>query len=242
MNQGMTESKDNLLDLTSESYRYWQQQLAGSPPLLELPTDKLRQSLIGSETSTHTIYLSESLMKSLQALSNRQEVSLFVTLLAAFKVLLYRDTDRPDLLVGSPSRGRDLDGWQLPATADNLVRSSLDPALPMLYQPIDRLVDNFHVLLVGIILDPGQSIGELPLLIDQERQQLLVDWNDTKVEYPDQCIHQLFEAQVLKTPEAIANELVSGNLTIKDLPGDHSNILKEPQIQLLGRELKLSLS
>ena len=102
MNQGMTESKDNLLDLTSESYRYWQKHLAGSPPLLELPTDRLRKSLIRSETITHTICLSESLMKSLQALSNRQEVSLFVTLLAAFKVLLYRYTDRPDLLVGSP--------------------------------------------------------------------------------------------------------------------------------------------
>ena len=44
-----------------------------------------------------------------------------------------------------------------------------------------------------------------PLLTDIEREQVLVEWNQTAREYPqDQCVHQLFEAQVERTPEAVA--------------------------------------
>jgi amino acid adenylation domain-containing protein len=70
---------------------------------------------------------------------------------------------------------------------------------------IDRLHGHFYNLLTGIVANPQQSIGALPLLTDPERQQLLVDWNDTQSDYPqDKCIHQLFEEQVSKTPDAVA--------------------------------------
>ena len=60
---------------------------------------------------------------------------------------------------------------------------------------IERLIGHFETLLAGIVADPGQRIGDLPLLTESERQQLLVEWNDTASDYPrDQCIHQLFEA------------------------------------------------
>jgi amino acid adenylation domain-containing protein len=70
---------------------------------------------------------------------------------------------------------------------------------------VDRLADHFHILLEGIARDPEQHIAELPLLSESERSQLLVEWNDTRVDYPqDSCLHDLFEAQVERTPEAVA--------------------------------------
>ena len=48
-------------------------------------------------------------------------------------------------------------------------------------------------------------ISDLPLLTTAEKHRLLVEWNDTQKAYPkDQCIHQLFELQVERSPEAIA--------------------------------------
>ena len=70
---------------------------------------------------------------------------------------------------------------------------------------IERMLGHFQTLLEGIVDDPHQPIGELPLLTEPEKHQLLVEWNDTKTEYPkDICIHNLFEAQVERTPDAVA--------------------------------------
>jgi aspartate racemase len=70
---------------------------------------------------------------------------------------------------------------------------------------IGRLVGHFQVLLAGIIADPDRRLDELPLLTEAERHQLLSDWNRTEAEYPKEaCIHHLFEAQVTRTPEAVA--------------------------------------
>ncbi len=70
---------------------------------------------------------------------------------------------------------------------------------------ITRLVGHFQTLLKGIVTNPQQRVGELPILTEAEKQQLLVDWNQTESPYPnDQCIHQLFEEQVAKNPDAIA--------------------------------------
>ncbi len=70
---------------------------------------------------------------------------------------------------------------------------------------ITRMVGHFQTLLKGIVANPQQTIGELPLLTESEKQQLLVEWNQTQTSYPDHyCIHQLFEEQIVKTPDAIA--------------------------------------
>jgi natural product biosynthesis luciferase-like monooxygenase protein len=68
-----------------------------------------------------------------------------------------------------------------------------------------RLLTQFRVLLEGIVANARQKISELPLLTEAERQQLLVEWNDTHVDYPrDQTIAEVFAAQVARTPDAIA--------------------------------------
>jgi hypothetical protein len=91
MNRAMTETKNNSLDPTDESFGYWHQKLSESPPLLNLPTDKSRRSTINFITASQSIYLSEN---SLQALGQDRKVALFVTLLAAFKVWMSGYPDR----------------------------------------------------------------------------------------------------------------------------------------------------
>ncbi|MCC5602612.1 non-ribosomal peptide synthetase [Nostoc favosum] len=85
-------------------------------------------------------------------------------------------------------------------------------------QTIARMVEHFQTILAGIVSNPEQRISELPLLTESERQQMLVDWNQTCVEYQSNCtFHQLFEAQVEKTPEAIALIFENHSLTYREL-------------------------
>jgi amino acid adenylation domain-containing protein len=83
---------------------------------------------------------------------------------------------------------------------------------------IERFVGNFATLLKGIVADPGQRISELPLLTEPERHQLLVEWNNTAVDYPsDRSVHQLFEEQAERIPDAVAVVFSDQNLTYRDL-------------------------
>jgi non-ribosomal peptide synthetase component F len=68
-----------------------------------------------------------------------------------------------------------------------------------------RLLRHYRTLLEGIAVSVETRIGELELLSEPERHQLLVEWNRTKVPYPsNKCVHQLFEEQAAKTPQAVA--------------------------------------
>ncbi len=82
---------------------------------------------------------------------------------------------------------------------------------------ITRMLGHFHTLLLGMTAKQQQRVKDLPLLTAQEHRQLLVDWNDTQVDYPQQCIHQLFEAQVEKTPDAVAVVFENQQLTYCEL-------------------------
>ena len=83
---------------------------------------------------------------------------------------------------------------------------------------IQRMVGHFQTLLQGIVTDPQQHVSRLPLLTEREKQQLLVEWNNTARPFPeDQCIHQLFEAQVARTPDAVALVMGEERLTYREL-------------------------
>jgi hypothetical protein len=70
---------------------------------------------------------------------------------------------------------------------------------------IERLVEQFSCLIESVTNDPKARISDLNLLSSSEREQMLVGWNETSAEYPRaMCIHELFEQQVERTPEAIA--------------------------------------
>jgi amino acid adenylation domain-containing protein len=83
---------------------------------------------------------------------------------------------------------------------------------------IERMTGHYHRLLSSISESPDQPVSEIPMLTDAERHQILTEWNDTSMEYPgNKCIHELFEAYVEKTPDALA--VISGDrrLTYKEL-------------------------
>jgi amino acid adenylation domain-containing protein len=83
---------------------------------------------------------------------------------------------------------------------------------------ISRIIGHFQTLLESVVADAGVPISRLSLLTDSERDRLVVDWNSTSLDYPkDKCIHQLFEAQVERTPEAIAAVFEDGQLTYREL-------------------------
>jgi amino acid adenylation domain-containing protein len=70
---------------------------------------------------------------------------------------------------------------------------------------VRRLLVHFRNLLEEAAANPERRVSELPLLTAEERHQLLTEWNCTEADLPDRdCIHRLFEAQVERTPEAIA--------------------------------------
>lgn len=98
---------------------------------------------------------------------------------------------------------------------------------------IARMVGHFQTLLAGIIAQPEQAIATLPLLPEWERQQILVDWNHTEANYPqDKCLHQLVEQQVEQTPNAIAVVFANQSLTYQEL-NHRANHLAH-QLQTLG--------
>ncbi|MEH2159809.1 MAG: amino acid adenylation domain-containing protein [Nostoc sp.] len=106
---------------------------------------------------------------------------------------------------------------------------------------IARMSSHFQTLLAGIVGNPQASVGTLPLLTERERHQLLVEWNDTQIPYPDtKCIHQVFEEQVEQNSNAIAviarsaNALVyeDESLTYREL-NDRANQLAH-YLQTLG--------
>ena len=304
---------------------YWRARLA-SLTTLELPTDRPRPPAQSYRGARHTFALSAELSATLKQLSQRERVTPYMLLLAAFQVLLSRYSGQDDIAVGSPIAGRtrrefegligffvntlvlrtDLSGN--PRFRDLLARvreSALDayahqdvpfeklveelkperdasrnpliqvmfvlqnapggglalPGLEMTGQALDtatakfdlmltlsegpsglrgtleyatdlfeaatieRMAGHFLRLLEGIAADPECRIGELPLLTAPERHQLLVEWNDTAVDYPrDQTIHRLFEQQVERTPDALAVEFGEQRLTYRELNA-HANQL-----------------
>jgi len=298
---------------------YWKQKLQGELPVLNLLTDRPRPPVQTFKGAQAKLVFSQTLKKQLKNLSRQQGVTLFMTLLTAFKILLYRYTGQTDILVGSPIANRnraeiesligffvnvlvlrtDLSGdlsfqdllARVKSTAleayvhqdlpfEKLVEE-LQPSRDLSYNPlfqvmfvlqnvpkpnlslsdvsvsyeegyngtskfdltlfmedseqglvatceynrdlfnadtITRMLGHFQTLLESIVRDPEQCISGLQLLTPPEFQQLLVEWNDTKTDYPpDKCIHQLFEEQVEKTPSDIAVIFENQQLSYREL-------------------------
>ena len=298
---------------------YWKEQLAGAPALIDLPTDHPRPAVQTFRGAHQSLVLPKRLQEGFKALSRQEGVTQFMTLLAAFKVLLYRYTSQDDLIVGTPIANRnrletegligffvnalvlrtDLSGnpsfrellrrvrevclgayghqdlpfdrlveelhvqrdlsrnplfqvmvvlhnaslrtVELPGLTLSFVEGDSETAhFDLTLQIVDteqgltaalvyntdlfevgtiaRMLGNFQTLLEAVVADPEQRLSDLPLLTEAERQQLLVEWNDTKTDCPqDLCIHQLFEAQVERTPDAIAVVFEAEQLTYGEL-------------------------
>ena len=81
-----------------------------------------------------------------------------------------------------------------------------------------RIAGHFITLLESIAANPEQRLSNLPILTKPEQQQLLFEWNNTQSELPEnQCLHELFEAQTERTPDAIAVVFDGKQLTYREL-------------------------
>ncbi|HYP01542.1 MAG TPA: amino acid adenylation domain-containing protein, partial [Pyrinomonadaceae bacterium] len=85
---------------------YWREQLADSPKLLELPTDRPRPAVQTYRGASETFRLSRELTEGLRQLSRREGVTLFMTMLAAYQLLLSRYAETEEVAVGTPIAGR----------------------------------------------------------------------------------------------------------------------------------------
>jgi amino acid adenylation domain-containing protein len=98
---------------------------------------------------------------------------------------------------------------------------------------IERLLGHFRTLLEGIVADPDQRVGRLPLLTATERHQILIEWNDTAADYAlDECVHRLIEAQAEAQPDAVAVVCNNDRLTYREL-SERANQLAH-HLQRLG--------
>ena len=102
------ERQQLLGEILETQLTYWKQQLGDNLPLLQLPTDHPRPAIQTYPGAYQELNLSSKLTEQLKLLSQQAGVTLFVTLLAAFKTLLYRYTSQEDIIVGSPVSGRNL--------------------------------------------------------------------------------------------------------------------------------------
>jgi amino acid adenylation domain-containing protein len=83
---------------------------------------------------------------------------------------------------------------------------------------VARMLGHLGVLLEGMAAHPHARLVDLPLLTDAERQQVLVEWNQTQADYGyETCVHELFEAVVARTPESVAVVFEDESLTYAEL-------------------------
>ncbi|UBF27777.1 amino acid adenylation domain-containing protein [Kovacikia minuta CCNUW1] len=83
---------------------------------------------------------------------------------------------------------------------------------------ITRMLGHLTALLEGMVANPNQQLGDLPVLTPAERHQILVEWNATEVEYPQHLrLHDLVEAQVERSPDAVAVTFDGKRLTYREL-------------------------
>jgi surfactin family lipopeptide synthetase A len=286
------------VEAVTDLLKNWQLRLADAPTL-ELPTDRLYPAVQSGRADSLSFQLSVELSDALLAVSERENVSLFTTLFAAFQVLLHRYSGQDDIVIGTPQTDliacsdnvlvlrTDLSGnpsfCKLLARTQAVIKNAFDNAMPFeklleILQPqrdlsrhplfqvlfifqdtltdhlpvtptttpfdlslklsktaygldmqieyatdlfesatITRLIRHFHTLLTGIVQHPDARLSELPLLTAVERQQLLVDWNNTAVPLSQYLIHQQFEQQVERAPDAIAVVYQDQQLSYREL-------------------------
>lgn len=107
---------------------------------------------------------------------------------------------------------------------------------------IARMLRHLKTLLEGIATNPNRRLYDLPLLTKAERHQLLVEWNNTQRIYPqDKCLHQLFETQVERTPDAVAVVFKDSQLTYRELNTRANKVAHHLQALGVGAEVLVGI-
>ncbi|MFP2932273.1 condensation domain-containing protein, partial [Pyxidicoccus sp. 3LG] len=107
---------------------------------------------------------------------------------------------------------------------------------------VERMAGHLHTLLEGALARPDAPLAGLPLLAKQERQRVLVEWNDTRVEYPrESAIHALFEEHVALRPDAVALESASEKLTYRQLDARANQLAHALRRMGVGPDARVAL-
>jgi len=298
---------------------YWGNQLRDLPAHLELPADLPKPPRQSGRGGCHAFHLSGQVVARLNALSQEENATPFMTALAAYQVWLYRYTGQDDFVVATPITGRErpeiqnllgfflntlpircqMEGGRsfreiLHGVRQTVLNDFEHSAFPFekivelavkerdansqpLHQVMfvfvegeltplrlgmtkvqqiqmrtgtskcdltfsvmaseegwnckleyasDRFTEEFSARMAGHLKEileaiaeaPQIPVGQLRLMPDSERQQLLVEWNQTERLYPqDECLHQLFEKEVARSPDAVAVVFDGQNLSYREL-------------------------
>jgi amino acid adenylation domain-containing protein len=107
---------------------------------------------------------------------------------------------------------------------------------------LTRMGQHLRTLLEAAVARPDERIDRLPLLPSSERRQLLVEWNDTARELPrGQCLQELFEAQVARTPEAVALVFEGQRLSYRELEARANQLARHLRGLGVGPEARVAL-
>jgi amino acid adenylation domain-containing protein len=125
----------------------------------------------------------------------------------------------------------------------NRIKGSLEYSTDLFDEAtIIRMIGHLQTLLEGIVANPNGRVSELPVLTEAEKHQLLTEWNDTKRDYPqDKCIHELFEAQVEKSPNAVAVTFEEDRFTYRELNGRANQLARYLQKLGVGPETLVAI-
>jgi amino acid adenylation domain-containing protein len=108
---------------------------------------------------------------------------------------------------------------------------------------IRRWLGHFQTLLESAVARPQRQVARLPMLSADERRQTLEEWNATRIDFPrNQCIHQLFEEQVGRTPDAVAVVFLDQTLTYQELNRQANRLARRLQERGIGPDKIVALS
>jgi amino acid adenylation domain-containing protein/non-ribosomal peptide synthase protein (TIGR01720 family) len=106
---------------------------------------------------------------------------------------------------------------------------------------IERLLGHLQTVIASIVANPEARLAGLPLLTEPERQQL-IEWNDTKREYArDKCIHELFEEQVARTPDAVAVIFEDQQVSYSELNRRANQLARYLRTRGVGPEVRVGI-
>jgi len=139
-------------------------------------------------------------------------------------------TGTPDLLL------------RISRDAGNL-RSALWPSESLDQAMREAVLGHFQVLLEGVVAEPTVCLSRLPLLTEGERRQLLVEWSGAQVHLPEsgKCIHQLFEDEARRVPDALAVVAPDGTLTYAELNRRANALARQLRVLGVGPETLVGL-
>jgi amino acid adenylation domain-containing protein len=129
------------------------------------------------------------------------------------------------------------------AESDGRIVTSIEYSTD-LFEPdtIDRMLSQFETLLQAVSAQPAASVGAISVLGDRERELVLHRWNATGSAFPRElCIHRLFEAQVERTPDAVAVNSDQHSLTYRELNARANRLAHRLQSKGIGAESRVAI-